>query len=696
MVWSDVLSHVRESLGKISDVGINNPRAKKRLFNTCSSIIIWEAFAILFLFQPTEKVCRFYINGQELDDANSAILASKQVEQSGLHSEKKITLFKDDEGQLTTEEIDSNGEGPKQYVVNMVHRTVFAIENNVVDRKKNVADFDVKWRYDNEYDPEMEYCEDSIVRYRENEVVYTMKCKRYTALDPLPGNFWSPVEAEINTDEWSANVNYSEGDVVQKNDKHFIANEPSTAVDPIQNTNWEVIKEEYESLLGKYYEQQYDLKNTRQQYDVASLLYCTVPNAITTLAMSQDDILSKGLSKFIKELCNYAKQILMEVDDLEMNRYNHCLPRRKDGGTSTKRDVDFEYVCLGDEYEEGIKKFLAKNFTPGWVVDVDPVFINDSIKEIQGQSTNQVQTLPNSVRIKKTYLKQTAEGGVITETEVGMYGALESDGSLKPGYICRERWQVWKVLEDGSGRGGWGEFDFENLRVDIGKPKKKKIVYNHWTKKYYMYIPYIRVVLETNNEDPFFNSLKSYKIKSDDENETTKILLATPYEGKVTSGDQEKVTCIPWVSNCIELSSTTEPKVIYKHGQTPKEAAETINVHESHCENLEEVILEDVHIDEYANLNHQKNKMMNSILCDVTNPGRDYVNIFKHCCKRSLLKEAHAAQGNYKYPNYPRSHADIGWRDQQLHVISKRRSVKRGVNTTQPTNTPPKIRQRKF
>ena len=59
------------------------------------------------------------------------------------------------------------------------------------------------------------------------------------------------------------------------------------------------------------------LQDQIMQHDISSLPYCTIPNAITTCGMNQDEILPKGLSKFIKQLCKFAKQKLMEVEDSE-------------------------------------------------------------------------------------------------------------------------------------------------------------------------------------------------------------------------------------------------------------------------------------------------------------------------------------------------------------------------------------------
>ena len=69
----------------------------------------------------------------------------------------------------------------------------------------------------------------------------------------------------------------------------------------------------------------------------------------------------------------------MEVEDSEAKRYNHCMPNNRDGATSSKNQVEVDYICLGDDYASGITKLLEKNFTPGYVVNVDDVFISDSL-----------------------------------------------------------------------------------------------------------------------------------------------------------------------------------------------------------------------------------------------------------------------------------------------------------------------------
>ena len=684
LVWNDVLEHLQENLDKITDIN-NLVRGKGRMLNTCTTLVIFEAYCILFLYEPSDKVCRFYIDEERVTDGPVYdILVEKQPDQNGLHAEQEVELFIDEDNNVTTKMEDGNGEDAKVYMVNKVKGTIHPIEGSIVKRSESIANFSIKWEYENEYFNQHSYAIGDIVRYRYRNVIYTLECDRQPSVEPILGNYWE--ECEVDTDdiaEWDAEKEYEEGDIVEMDDVfYFKCNKKHIDINPIQNTTWKVVKREMESLLGKYYEQNFDFSNPFQQYDIGSLLYVTVPNAITTCGMNQDEILSQSLSKFIKQLCTYGKMKLKEVENSEAKRYNHCMPNNRDDSTSGRNQVEVDYIALGEDYISGITKLLEKNFTPGFLVTVDDVFIEDCIAQIIEQRTKHVQKIPDTVRVKDKYFKVENTMTGTREIECDLCTAT-TNGKLNTGFIHREEWQHWQTTRDldGNYSGGWKAMDLDSIRVDHDKPKKRKIQIKRVgnMRKYFIYVPWIYQVTRTREEDPFLNALGSYKFKSNTADETMEILLGTPYEGKVTTGRtaegvvKEEITCIPWVSNKVVLTSDTERKIIHKHGQVIPEAADLINMHLSECAEPEEEII--IHIDQYANLYHQKNQMYNAQLQDVVFD-QNFANAFKHCCKYSLLKEAHAKQdagGGYKMQDFPRELADKGFKDQIAHLNKKKR-----------------------
>lgn len=656
VVWTDVLDHMQEHLDKITDIS-NLVRGKGRMMNCCETIIIMEAFTILFFFEPSNKHKVFYLGDERIVDGDAyEILSKKEADENGLHAEKEIELYSD--GTALTDKIEkSNGEGLRRYMVNLVKGQVMQIDGIHCQRNKVVADITSRWEFEDEYVKEHPYDVGDVVSYRQGNLVYKLECL-VPGSAPHPGGHWAASEAEA--EPWDPDRRYVEGDLVEG----FEAQRSSLGVDPRRSTAWKVLSKQHESLLGKYYEQDMDVKNVQQQYDIASLLYCTVPNAITTVGMNQDEILPQGIAKFIKQLCNFARQKLMEVSDSEEKRYNHCMPTQREGMTTSKSQVDVNYICLGDDYVSGITKLLETNFTPGYIVQVDEIFIHDSLKELKNQSTKHVQEMPDSVRVKQLYFR--VEDG--RDVSVPASEAL-LNGKCREGYRYEEEWQRYQRGENYSG-GGWRKVDLNQIPVQHDKPKKKKIHYNYREKKWYIYVPWVHEVTKKEDGDPFRDAILSYKFKSNDADERMHIMLGTPYEGMVTSRNGEKKTCIPWVSNKVVLEPDCRRKILYKHGQITKEAADLMNVHESQCEQPSEEILTN-HIDQYANLHHQKHMMKNASLQDVVLT-QDFADAFRYCSKYDLLKEAHSRQPSYRFHDYPREMADVGYKDQMSHKYKKR------------------------
>ncbi len=698
LVWTDVLEHVRTKLKNVTETGYL-VRAQGRMRNTLTTVIIMEAFCILFLFQPPKKRCVFYIDEERITEgALYDVLVDKGVTDRGLHAEKEILLYeKDDLGNVTSIEADSNGNDARTFAVNYVRGIINPLYNNIIERSKEVASFKIKWEYEDEYYAGNSYDIGDIVTYRCNNVVYTLRCDREPSVEPEVGNYWQVADDQL-TQPWDAKHSYATGDFVCVDDTTFECMNNCKNINPWRNTAWECISQEMESLLGKYYEQPYDLQNQIMQHDISSLLYCTIPNAITTCGMNQDEILPQGISKFIKQLCKFAKDKLMEVEENEAKRYNHCMPNNRDGVTSSKNQVEVDYIWLGDDYGSGITKLLEKNFTPGYVVNVDDVFISDSLDEIKKEKTKKVQKLPDTVRIKKRYFRvqQTMVGvrETVRETECTAQDAME-DGKIRDGYDYKEEWQHWKttVDQDGVFSGGWKELVLDDVEVEHDKPEKRKIQMKRIGNqlRYYIYVPWIYEVTKSEDKDPFLDALSSYQFKSRDETERMEILLGTPYEGMVSTRNGETKTCIPWVSNKVVLKPSLERKVIYKHGQVIAEAAEMINIHESQCQMLDEEVLTDT-FDQYANLHHQKTKMMNPQLQDVL-LDQAFADHFKYCCKYSLLKEAHDMQlqgDGYKMQDFPRELADKGYMDQINHQNKKKRRRDEEIPRNEP-NVRPKV-----
>lgn len=692
LVWTDVLEHVRRKLKNVTETGYL-VRAQGRMRNTLTTVIIMEAFSILFLFKPPKKKCVFYIDKERIcDGALYNELVDKRVTKNGLHAEKEVQLFEDDQGNISSIEADSNGNDPKTFSVNYV-KGVINPHHNTVDRSKEVASFRIQWEYEDEYYAGKRYQVGDVVKYRSNNVVYTLRCDREPSVEPELGDYWVVADNTL-ADAWDSKRNYVAGEFVVVQNTTFECKNDCKNVDPLRNTAWEYISAEMESLLGKYYEQSYDLQNQIMQHDISSLLYCTIPNAITTCGMNQDEILPQGLSKFIKQLCKFAKEKLMEVEESEAKRYNHCMPNNRDGVTGSKNQVEVDYIFLGDDYASGITKLLEKNFTPGYVVNVDDVFISDSLHEIKEQRTKKVQQLPDTVRIKKRFFRiQTTMTGT-RETECTAQDAI-ADGNVRDGYLYKEEWQHWKTTVDADGTytGGWKELLLDDIQVQHDKPEKRKIQTRRIGNqlRHYIYVPWIHEVTKSEDKDPFIDALSSYKFKSNDEHDRMEILLGTPYEGMVsTRNGGETKTCIPWVSNKVVLKPSLEEKVIYKHGQVIAEAAEMINIHESRCQVRDEIVLTDT-FDQYANLHHQKTKMMDPQLQDVELT-QDFADHFKYCCKHSLWKEAHEMQlesNGYPMDDFPRQLADKGYLD-QMSYQSKKRKRNGEVPRNEP-NVRPKV-----
>ena len=691
-VWTDALEHLRLKLKNVTETG-HLVRAQGRMTNMLTTVVIMEAFSILFLFQPSKKQCVFYIDGKRLCDGDLYNkLLDKQVTENGLHAEKEIELFEDEDGNVTCIEAEANGEDAKTYAVNYVKGIINPVHKNTIDRSNEVASFAIKWEYNDEFCKDIDYVAGETVKYRYNNVIYTLQCEIEPSVEPQLGDYWKVTEdeASLGAGRWEEQRRYEEGEYASMNNLRFICWNACKNINPVCNTGWSVVSQEMESLLGKYYEQEFDLNNQILIHDISSLLYCTVPNAITTIGMNQDEILPQGLSKFIKQLCKFA----MEVEDSEAKRYNHCMPNNRDGATSSKNQVEVDYICLGDDYASGITKLLEKNFTPGYVVNVDDVFISDSLSQIKKEKTKQVQKLPDTVRIKKRYFRVEQSGLLVRETEVTAQDAV-SDGKIRDGYIYKEEWQHWKtsINEDGIYTGGWKELLLDEVNVEHHKAEKRKIQ----TKRIgnqtrcYVYVPWVYEVSKSEDNDPFLDAISSYQFKSNNEEERMEILLGTPYQGMVTTRDGETKTCIPWVSNKVVLKPTLERKVIHKHGQVIAEAADMINMHSSQCEVVDEEVLTN-NFDQYANLQHQKKKMMNPQLQNVY-LDQAFAEHFKYCCKYSLLKEAHAMQADglgYKMENFPRELADKGYLDQINHQNPKKRSREEEMPSN-PRNVLPKI-----
>ena len=494
--------------------------------------------------------------------------------------------------------------------------------------------------------------------------------------------------------DWDPEKEYCEDEAVSHNDKTYVCQtNKCQGVDPYDNLSWKQLKIEHISLLGKYYEKDYDLDDTTQQYDVASLLYATVPNAITTCGISQDEILPRGQEKYIKQLCNYGFELLMNVADAEDKRYNHCKPIHRTGDTSSKSDVDVAYVCLGDDYIAVIQKNLEKNFTPGYVISVDKVFIDDSLSNILHSSSKHVKKMNDATRVKRKYFKRVVANGQITWEEVNQVSAMRG-GKVKNGYMKRDDWEMWVRVqtEDGRWNGGWETFQMDDIPAVQDTTAKKKIVYHDKLKKYYVYIPWLAEVLRENDDsEPFFNAIQSYKFKSNDPDERMHISLASPYEGKVSTGNADKpeiTTCIPWVSKKVVLSPDTNRKFLYKPVQMIPAAAELLNVHESVCDKPSEEVRTN-HFDQYASLVHQRDMMKHPMLQDVILTP-EYAEAFKYCSKYDLLKEAHAAQEVYKMQEFPREMADKAYMDQANHT-NKKRSTMEDPKENETTRKRPKI-----
>ena len=105
----------------------------------------------------------------------------------------------------------------------------------------------------------------------------------------------------------------------------------------------------------------------------------------------------------------------MEVEDGEAKRYNHCMPNNRDGVTASKNQVEIDYICLGRRWS-GIWKLLQTNFTPGYIVEVDKTFIDDSFAEVLKQKTQHVKSCRHR-EDQKTFFSNPEHDARDPETE---------------------------------------------------------------------------------------------------------------------------------------------------------------------------------------------------------------------------------------------------------------------------------------
>ena len=62
------------------------------------------------------------------------------------------------------------------------------------------------------------------VKYRHNNVIYTLRCEKEPSVEPEVGDYWTEVEERLLTQAWEPKRSYQEGDFVTMDGNTFSAN----------------------------------------------------------------------------------------------------------------------------------------------------------------------------------------------------------------------------------------------------------------------------------------------------------------------------------------------------------------------------------------------------------------------------------------------------------------------------------------
>ena len=357
-------------------------RAKGRMTNTLTTVIIMEAFCILFLFEPPKKQCVFYINDERISEGELYdALLDKEVTESGLPAEKEVMLFEDAEGNATSVEGNGNGADPKAYAINFVKGIVNPLRQNTIDRSREVASFRVAWEFEDEYQEQKNYDVGDVVKFRYENIIWTLRCARQPSVDPLPGNFWQEVEERLLSEPWDPKRRYRKDEIVQHGGLHFECQSDCSSVDPLRNTAWACEGTEMESLLGELLRAK--LRFARRRHAVRHLEPALLHDPERDHDLRHEP--GRDLAAGPVEIHQAALQVCEgEADGGRGRRAKALQPLhaeqqgRRDGVEEPGRDrLHLPWRRL----RVWITKLLQTNFTPGYIVEVDKTFIDDSFAE---------------------------------------------------------------------------------------------------------------------------------------------------------------------------------------------------------------------------------------------------------------------------------------------------------------------------
>lgn len=599
----DIFTDVRDFMAKkpAYSKSMASSRAINRCANAAKTQIQYDSLMILFHALPTQKSLQFYIQGETRDERFPEMVPEYEEEDTeytelpcmkelrkmydespNLRTIYKCTMFKTAEGISCTE---TPGCEVVNCKIDLIYNRIFSLDED--DNETFEANIKRVWEFKDAWRPDRHYKrgDQVLFHYQGKAADYASYVEKYTY--QLPSNtFWirkGDPQCIIISDEDEVMVqgedNYerhdsfkvdlklksitekimrlheTEGVFTEKackgiledldltdcnvNDMspqqmrekiHYYLTEGNKYLLKLKQI-WKIEKVDGryrtpESFLGKYKDESLGVGTKERQIemwrDVDLLQYCTVDVAIRTFVMMRDEFLPPHVDQIRSAIAQYAAQRLKIFSDDAP--FKMCMPKSDLHTTNlTVHDVYCDYVHVGKQFEltNALREHLVKHLNKG---------LNS--------------TLPDMM------VKEILDS-LLTETVEKRFGDLknpifivEDDGNDK-----------WKILSDDNRALPWQrnhEQKKKPVRVPVLKVNKNRDLYVH--------VAWVSDLLYTVEKqkgvkDVFLQDLSSYRFPSP-EDETKRILTATPWVGEVYTYNNKKVTTqLPSISSHMDIKS---------------------------------------------------------------------------------------------------------------------------------------------
>lgn len=418
--FNDVYEHMK-TRGALAN---NASRSVNRCANAAKTQIKYDAIAILFYYQPSNKVINYYIGGRRITDEPLLAKISYLFDDADKSCKLNTRIYHEMHRDGDNFTCEGSGEQVK-CKIDLVTNQIYSINESNKEVLESV-ELESKWEHVDLYDTMKKYeSGDEMVLYfqgkQTNYRSYFIRFKQKDSWTGVPeGMKMKDVKNAIKVldvihsrtkaknlrsytnlpyeDMYKVYELFGKSPPMQTNQMINAFTIMYRDAERIYNefkTHWDVVPENgfekrIESLLGKYrgqmitYNQSDKDRSIEKWRDLDLLMYCTVDTAIRTFCIMRDEFVPDYQDKMKMVIANIAKKKLGMFKPTHPYKYFYPV---NDIPNPQMNDVDLNYISLSQksqftiEIQEGLKDIL----TPGLETLTDSIMIDRMLVSLDKQ-----------------------------------------------------------------------------------------------------------------------------------------------------------------------------------------------------------------------------------------------------------------------------------------------------------------------